>query len=297
MLGIETVVAAPVGGDRAGRGGEGDDRARGRVHLGEALGVGTETAREGVVAASVEHHDIHPVLGRVHFLQHEIGAHRLILDLVLAFNIAPDRNKIIATLHLHAVAGVVEQSDAAPFEFVAEDADGLAHGGLGEVVALGDLEARLTQRAGDGARVVAGIFEWRDFVVAVTDDERDTPFGTAGGRRGFGDAEITLVGSENSNGQQPRQHPRGPAEPVGMFVLQGSHTLPPRPRYPSIYPCKRTLRQRWLNRRQSLKDAADFGHFKGLDLLDRRNDENRILAPLRPQRLANSPVISTARFR
>jgi hypothetical protein len=154
MLRIRGVAAFAVERDGARRGGERHEQAAARVDAREAAGG----AGERVVAAGVEHHDVEPVAGRRHLVDHFGGGHRGAPELVAAADLRADRHDVVLAVHLHAVAGIEEQADPAlGLERLAERARRLAHGALVGIGAQDHLEAGRAQRRRHVARVVERI--------------------------------------------------------------------------------------------------------------------------------------------
>ena len=91
MLRVSAIVAGAVFGHRPRRCGKRNQRARGRIHLRKALRPGTEAARERIVAAGIEDHDVERISRRIHFREHQIRVERVILDLVFALDLGTSR--------------------------------------------------------------------------------------------------------------------------------------------------------------------------------------------------------------
>jgi hypothetical protein len=172
----------------------------------------------------VEDHQVERVLRAVHLAQHEVGVDRLVLDLVLALDVGIDRDEVVAAAHLHAVAGVVEEADAAGGELVAEGADGAAHPRLAGILEHRHLEARLGERLRDGARIAYGVAQRRALVGGVADDERHAAL--AGGRRlDRRDQQRAVLRGRSRGHARQEQHP-DIAEPLPHLRYPPGKSVP-----------------------------------------------------------------------
>ena len=128
MLSVEPVVARTIARHFTWGCRVGEQRAGRRLHRRKAHSRIAEAARERVVAAGVEDHDIDPRSCALHHRQHAGGVHRLIFDFIFAAYIGTYRNQKIPIVDLHPVTGEIKQPDAAPgMQFVAEFAHRLTH--------------------------------------------------------------------------------------------------------------------------------------------------------------------------
>ena len=83
------------------------------------------------------------------------------------------RDQVVLAVDLRAVAGEIEQADAASrLELRAELMDRVLHRGLIGVGRHRHVEASLLERLGHRLGVVLGVPEWAEGVVGIADDER-----------------------------------------------------------------------------------------------------------------------------
>ena len=147
----ERRVVADVTVERglAGAGGEREQRAFARFHLGEA-GIdgdaagrpgGADAGGERIVAAGVEEHQLD--LGVRHgLLQGEVDIDGSAeLDVHLGLQVGIDRQQVVGVVHGDAVAGIEEHGDVGAFRLLAEVEQFLGHLVAGEIGALDDVEA------------------------------------------------------------------------------------------------------------------------------------------------------------
>jgi hypothetical protein len=89
--------------------------------------------------------------GAFHLLQHQIAVEHLEIDIGLSGRISADWHQIIGTAHLHAMAGVVEQSDIGALQLATKVLHGSPECALVEVelrAATNEREAERLQRVG-----------------------------------------------------------------------------------------------------------------------------------------------------
>jgi hypothetical protein len=161
-----------VGGDRAGRGRERDQRSGGRLDLREALRGSREALAERVVAAGVQDHQVHRVARGIELLHHRGQVERGERDLVLARDVGIDGNEVVAPAHLHAVAGEIEHPGRVARELVAELAQREVHLLQRRVLALDHGEARGLELLRDVGAVVHRVGQRGVGVLAVADHQR-----------------------------------------------------------------------------------------------------------------------------
>ena len=171
MRRVQAVLAAAVCRFSARRSGEGDDRSGGCDDLGQSGDGGASAARERVVAAGIPDHDVERVLDGFHLFEHQADVESPEGDFVFALDGRVDRHQVVASLHLHAVPGVVEQANAR-LERVAELAHRLVHLRPARVFNADHPEAQLVQRCGHCARIVERVAERHGFVVGIADRQR-----------------------------------------------------------------------------------------------------------------------------
>ncbi len=109
---VGAVRPVAVEGDLARRRGEGDETARGRTDRGETAGDRAAPASERVVAACVEDDDVDAACCALHGLENIAEAHAFDRHLRLVLDLGCDRNEVVVARDLHAVARIVEESDA-----------------------------------------------------------------------------------------------------------------------------------------------------------------------------------------
>ena len=152
--------------------GERHQRTDRGIHLCQALARRAETARERIVAARVEDHQVEPVAGRLHLVQHRIGVESIECDFVFALDLRIHRDQVVAPLDRHAVPGVIEQAETPFFQPVAEVAQRERHLLQRYILLADDGEAGLLQHLGHRARVVERVGQRRGLVRAVADHQR-----------------------------------------------------------------------------------------------------------------------------
>jgi hypothetical protein len=156
----------------AGRRGVGEQRARRGVELRHALLIDAEVAAERIVAAGVEHDDVHRVRGPGDRLDHRVDVDAALLDVLHPSRDRVDRQHVVAPRELHAVPGEVEQPERLRGgETVGVGANRGEHLRAVEIQAEQDLEARALEFLGHRARVVDRVPE-RIGLVAVVADQR-----------------------------------------------------------------------------------------------------------------------------
>ncbi len=184
MRGVEAIAAFPIFGGVAGRRGEGEQGAGGRIELREALVVGAEIGAEGVVAAGIENHHIHRVACPVEAFQQQAHIHRLRGDVRLLLDTGIHRYQKVVPVELQRVAGVIEQADAlALFQLLREIADRILHLLPVRVQLHGDAKAGGGELFGHGLRIVGRVRQRRLEVFAVAQHQGDAWCGL---RAGFG---------------------------------------------------------------------------------------------------------------
>jgi hypothetical protein len=109
-------------------------RAAGGVHRGESARGATHAALEGVVAAGVQDDDVDPVLGLGHLLEQQVHVHRSDPRGRLGVDVGVDGDEEVASPDLQAVAGIVEEADAALGEPPSELHDRALHRALAGVL-------------------------------------------------------------------------------------------------------------------------------------------------------------------
>ncbi len=135
---------------------------------------------ERIVTAGVENDEIEPRARPFHLAQHEIGVEHLEIDIGLLGRVGADRHEVIRTAHLHAVSGIVEQTDIRPLQLRPETLHRAIETRLVEIELRTTADQREAERA-QGLRhqlgVVGWIFEPRHMLVGgVADDERHALF-------------------------------------------------------------------------------------------------------------------------
>jgi hypothetical protein len=83
-----------------------------------------ESAGKGIVAAGIQNEDIEAVFGRFHLGRHFADLQSLELDVLFLLHLSAYRSQIIDSIDLQAVAGEIEQADAAGFDLLSEGAHG-----------------------------------------------------------------------------------------------------------------------------------------------------------------------------
>ena len=84
------------------------------LDLGKPTARGAKAALEGIVTGGIQDHDVEARLGLDHMPQHESRVYRLELDIGLASEVGTYWDQVVPTVHLEAMASVVEESDTAP---------------------------------------------------------------------------------------------------------------------------------------------------------------------------------------
>lgn len=139
----------------------------------QALVLGAEVVAEGVVAAGVEDDQIERVAGAGQAVEQQADIDALRLDVGFFLDLGIDRYEEVAPVQLQAVAGVVENADAAAgLQLLREVADALLHFGAAAVEFHRHRKSGLTQPLGDGWRIVGGVDQRPDAVLAVADHQR-----------------------------------------------------------------------------------------------------------------------------
>ncbi len=184
------ILAGPVAGGCARRRGEGVEHVvgsadaaqaglylilkRSRHERGGAAPVPTSTA-ERVVAAGVEQDEANRRNSShrlAQLLQRQAGGRQRLGRC----RVGIAGQQMIAPADLDAVTREEDQRHIGPCAVLAKILDGAAHAAQVAVAFGGDLEAQLGQRVLDGARVVDGIFQRTQMLVAVdADDQRNAP--------------------------------------------------------------------------------------------------------------------------
>ena len=175
MLGVEAVLPVTVAGHGTRTGGKRDERAHRRVHLRQTRAAAAKAARERVVAASVQDHDVGAVARRLHLVQNGLGIHRSVGDFVLTVDGRSHGYQVVAALDLHAMARVVEQADTATAQAVTKLPQRTQHRPLVGVFPGDHGKTALSQGLGDGAGVVDRVGQWGLLVAAVTNHQGHTP--------------------------------------------------------------------------------------------------------------------------
>ncbi len=85
MLGIDSVVVFAVGGNRTGTGRKADNGAFWSVYFGEAPAGTPETARQRIVPAGIQNHDLQ-IIFAFHRAQYLSDIDRFITDIGLPFD-------------------------------------------------------------------------------------------------------------------------------------------------------------------------------------------------------------------
>jgi len=171
VLGEDAILTSAVAGDRAWRGGVGEQGADGRIHLCQTRVGGPEAAGERIVSAGVENDDVRRALCLLHLAQQQADVDGGVGHLVFGLDIGIYRDEEVATLHLHAVPGVIEDGNRAGCQSGPKLADDVRHGFLGLVLSVGDVETEILQRPRNGACVVYRISQRRGWIGAVADDQ------------------------------------------------------------------------------------------------------------------------------
>ncbi len=202
-LSVRTVLTVAVCGNLAGCGGVGDQDARGRIHCGQAMIDTAHAARERIVAAGIEHHDVQAVARIAHLLDHPVRADGLDFHVAFALYARRRRDQVVAAVELHAVAGVEEEADGIGprlLEARAEFLDGAFHRDLVGVAARDDLESKTGQRLAHQPGIVRRVGQRSALIGAVADDQRDPGLARVrGGRQRRQDDD------RDERGQQCRQ--------------------------------------------------------------------------------------------
>ena len=163
-------MPAPSSADQPRRGRIGDEQARIGIDARQALRA---VRVDRIVAAGIEDDDVEIAAAGGHGINHRERRHRAALDVLQAAKLGADRQEVILAVDLRAVAGEIEQADAAPLlQLGAEGADGLHHLGLVGVGLLDHLEACALKRRGHGVCVVDRVLERREGIVGIADDQR-----------------------------------------------------------------------------------------------------------------------------
>ena len=176
-LGIDAIGAGFVGGDRVGRGVEGDEFAIGRLNQGEAAGERRAGLGEGVDPRRVEHDDAR---FQRHFrqrLQIIVQPHRLQRHIGGAWNRRVDRREIVLAGILHAPPAQIDENDGVRpggGGLVEEFAQAAAQAVLIEVGGAGHVEAGLLQCVGDQAGVIGGGGKRAGLVGRLADHQSDS---------------------------------------------------------------------------------------------------------------------------
>jgi hypothetical protein len=104
------VAAGAVLRTLAGRCRVGNEGAAGGVHACQSAHDATRLGQR-VVAAGIQHHDVHLVLRRLHRPQHPAGIEGIGIQVGLGLDVGVHRDQVVVALGLHAMPGVMEQSD------------------------------------------------------------------------------------------------------------------------------------------------------------------------------------------
>jgi hypothetical protein len=114
--GERAVAPAAVGGRRAGLRRIGDERAGRLLDAGKAtagaeragrIGPRQQLLGQGIVAAGIEHQDAHAA-GALQVGEDVVDARQLIRDVLDTAQAGVDRQEIVRTLELHAVAAIIK---------------------------------------------------------------------------------------------------------------------------------------------------------------------------------------------
>ncbi len=152
-----------------------DQGAAGRVHVPKTPGGAAEAARIGVVAASIQDHQVQPVARPAHPVQDPPRVDRLVTYVGLVADLRADGHQVVLAVDLHAVTGVVEQAHrASTAETAGEFSHRLFHLPLAFVEQPGHGEAEPLEGGGHVTRVVHGVAQLAPGVRGVADDQGDT---------------------------------------------------------------------------------------------------------------------------
>ena len=105
MLGIGTVAAFAIEGDRAGRGCKGHEQVGTAVDARQAEGA---AAGDRIVATGIENHDVEPALRGRHGIDRLRRHHGAALEVSLVLDVLADRDEIVLAIHLDAMTGKIE---------------------------------------------------------------------------------------------------------------------------------------------------------------------------------------------
>ena len=184
------VRAVAVASDRAGLGGERNQRVRRRgLDLGKAAAHRTrgDTARhplrKRVVAAGIENDEPQP-FRRIYRLENPVQRDRLVLDVEIALQPGICRDQEIRAVHLDAVTGVIDHRHVGIRGNRSKVAHRPPHLGHAEIPAqLHDIETHPFEDVADGGRVVVGIGQPRDALVVGHAKDQRHPLVSQRGRR------------------------------------------------------------------------------------------------------------------
>jgi hypothetical protein len=154
---------------------------------------------ERVVAAGVQHHDVHAVAGRLEGVDHAAQVDRLARHVVGARQLGIDRHHVVAEVHLQPVAGVIQHADALlALQAVAHARHRVGHLRERAILQFDHVEAERLERRRHRGGVVGRVGERRGARVGgVADHQRDADVHRrlrrrAGREQRRGHAEVAL---------------------------------------------------------------------------------------------------------
>jgi len=199
---------------------------------------------ERVVAAGIQHQDAQRCAGSLDPLQHAPRRVSLVGHVGLLFRVEIDRDQVVFSLHLHAVAGVVEEGDVIGADTLDEGIDSSVEGAQIGVRCGLHLETELPERGRQGLGVMYGVAQGTGGIGRVADHQRDTARALRGGRLHAAGA----LGGEDRRAQSRQAEDEREAE-----YLKQAH------RGPQGYSLLCVFRRKTFKTRES-KENAFSGH-------------------------------------